>query len=83
MGRPKALTTGDIEHALDIAARVVDLFGFQYWPIFERLEAELERRASREERLNARLNQSMTDQSPVPNVRSGRRFSRDDGHLGA
>ena len=58
MGRPKALTTGDIEDALNIAARVVDRFGYKYWPIFERLEAELESRTSREDRLRARLGRS-------------------------
>tara|TARA_R110001632_G_scaffold12019_1_gene42259 strand:+ start:119 stop:352 length:234 start_codon:yes stop_codon:yes gene_type:complete len=73
MGRTKPVTIGDIEDALDIAARVVDLFGFRYWPIFERLEAELERRASREARLNARLNRLITDQSPVSKARTGQR----------
>lgn len=55
MRRTKPVTTSDIEEALDIAARVIDKFGYKYWPIFERLEAELESRTSREERLRARL----------------------------
>ena len=32
-----------------------DLFGYRYWPIFERLEAELETLSNREDRLHARL----------------------------
>tara|TARA_Y100000815_G_scaffold155855_1_gene141575 strand:- start:334 stop:570 length:237 start_codon:yes stop_codon:yes gene_type:complete len=63
MGRSKPVTTSDIEEALDIAARVVDQFGYKYWPIFERLEAELESRASREKRLQSRLDRLCHDAS--------------------
>ncbi|KCZ61460.1 hypothetical protein [Hyphomonas atlantica] len=59
MGHAKPVTVGDIEDVLDIAARVIDKFGYKYWPIFERLEAELECRSSREERLKARLDRSV------------------------
>ena len=55
MSGKNPVTIGDIEEALDIAARVIDRFGYKYWPIFERLEAELERRASREMKLRRRL----------------------------
>tara|TARA_R110001599_G_scaffold149361_1_gene333156 strand:- start:2906 stop:3124 length:219 start_codon:yes stop_codon:yes gene_type:complete len=65
MGRPKALTTGDIEDALDIAARVIDKFGYRYWPIFERLEAELERRMEREDKLKSRLAR-VSKERPIP-----------------
>lgn len=67
MRRPKPVTASDIEEALDIAARVIDKFGYKYWPIFERLEAELERRVSREKRLRSRLNKlQVTDRkSPL------------------
>jgi hypothetical protein len=64
MGRSKPVTNSDIEDALDIAARVIDKFGYKYWPIFERLEAELESRTDREERLRARLGRSKTDLTP-------------------
>ncbi|MAM56215.1 MAG: hypothetical protein CMN25_02650 [Salinicola sp.] len=57
----KPADTGDIEDALDIAARIIDRFGYRYWPIFERLEAELENRTSREMRIQARLNPAMTE----------------------
>ena len=65
MGRPKALTTGDIEDALDIAARGIDKFGYRYWPIFERLEAELERRMEREDKLKSRLAR-VSKERPIP-----------------
>lgn len=44
-----------LENAIRIAARVVDLYGEKYWPVFERLEAELEARQSRKARLRAHL----------------------------
>lgn len=40
-----------IENATRIVARLIDMDGDEYWPILERLEAELAALASREERL--------------------------------
>jgi hypothetical protein len=40
-----------IENAIRIVARLIDMSGDAYWPILERLEAELGALASREERL--------------------------------
>jgi hypothetical protein len=40
-----------IENAIRIVARLIDLSGDAYWPVLERLEAELAALASREERL--------------------------------
>lgn len=40
-----------IENAIRIVARLIDMDGDEYWPILERLEAELAALASREERL--------------------------------
>ena len=40
-----------IENAIRIVARLIELSGDEYWPILERLEAELAALASREERL--------------------------------
>ncbi|MEE2929227.1 MAG: hypothetical protein AAF613_08145 [Pseudomonadota bacterium] len=45
----------DLEDALTIAAKMIDLYGYKYWPIFERLEAELEARTERIKRVQARL----------------------------
>ena len=44
-----------LERALSIAAQVVDLFGEKYWPIFERLESELEARRDRKARIRTYL----------------------------
>jgi len=46
-----ALSDRQLERALVVAARVVDLFGQQYWPVFERLESELEARQDRRSRI--------------------------------
>jgi hypothetical protein len=40
-----------IENAIRIVARLIETSGVAYWPILERLEAELTALASREERL--------------------------------
>ena len=40
-----------IENAIRIVARLIDMSGDAYWPVLERLEAELAVLASREERL--------------------------------
>lgn len=40
-----------IENAIRIVARLIAMSGDDYWPILERLEAELAALASREERL--------------------------------
>jgi hypothetical protein len=40
-----------IENAIRIVARLIETSGEAYWPILERLEAELAALASREERL--------------------------------
>jgi len=40
-----------IENAIRIVARLIDMSGDAYWPILERLEAELAALASREDRL--------------------------------
>lgn len=45
----------DIERAMATVARVIELYGEAYWPILERLEAELEDRRARSARLNRHL----------------------------
>ncbi|KJS36104.1 MAG: hypothetical protein VR74_14080 [Hyphomonas sp. BRH_c22] len=50
-----AVSDQDLEEALSIAAKMIDLYGYKYWPIFERLEAELEARSDRIKRVQARL----------------------------
>ena len=43
---------------LNYAALLVDRYGEKFWPIFERLETELEGRKSRARRIGARLNKN-------------------------
>ena len=52
-----------LEDALKIAARVIDLYGDAYWPIFDRLERELNLRRNRRARLNSYLEQRTTGRS--------------------
>lgn len=49
-----------LEDALKIAARVIDLYGDAYWPIFDRLEHELNLRRNRSARLNTYLERRTT-----------------------
>ena len=42
----------DIEAALRSVAQLVNAYGDKYWPIFERLEDELDKRRSKSKRLN-------------------------------
>jgi len=41
----------DIEAALRSVAQLVNAYGDKYWPIFERLEDELDKRRSKSKRL--------------------------------
>lgn len=45
----------DIEVGLATLARHINAYGQKYWPIFERLESELDDQKSRRERINSRL----------------------------
>ena len=45
----------DIERAMATVARVIELYGDAYWPILERLEAELESRRTKAARLTRHL----------------------------
>ena len=50
----------DIEAALRSVAQLVNAYGDKYWPIFERLEEELEKRSSKSGRLIQALHQGST-----------------------
>ncbi len=45
----------DIEEGLVTAAKLVEAYGDDYWPIFEKLEKELDKRQSRVLKVRARL----------------------------
>lgn len=49
--KPTELTDKRLEQAAAIAARIVRAYGDDYWPVFERIEQELEARLSRSKRL--------------------------------
>lgn len=51
----RPVTDQQIEKALTKVARLIECYGDAYWPIFERLETELEMRQSRAARLKQRL----------------------------
>lgn len=56
----------DIEKMLKFIACIIDVYGDEYWPIFDRLEVELEQIRSRETRLKSYLEpieRQVTDQT--------------------
>jgi len=55
MSRKPKISDADIEAGLNVAARLVERYGEKYWPVFERLEQELDERRSRAARISARL----------------------------
>lgn len=69
MSRARHVTDRDIEDGLEIAALLIEQRGDVYWPLFERLEHELERRQSRSARLKLRL------QKPTEKTSAGRFFA--------
>jgi len=48
-----AVSDSDLEDLLESVARIIDRYGDVYWPIFDRLEAELSVRQSKTARLRA------------------------------
>ena len=53
-----AISDEDLEDLLTSVARIIDRYGDVYWPIFERLEGELQQRQSRRDRVAARLDKA-------------------------
>jgi len=49
----------ELEAALQSVAQLVNSYGDKYWPIFERLENELDYRRSKSKRLNNALGQHL------------------------
>ncbi len=45
----------DLKQAMTIAAKIINLYGDKYWPLFDRLESELEKRKNRKSKLRAAL----------------------------
>lgn len=55
MTSSRIITDQEIEDGLDLVAELIDRYGDVYWPIFDRLERELEQRRSKAARLESRL----------------------------
>ena len=49
------ITEKDIEEGLSLLAWLIDRYGDEAWPLFERLELELENRQKRKSRIQSRL----------------------------
>jgi len=54
MTKRRFISDQELENSLELIATLVEWYGEDYWPIFERLESELEQRQSRIARLRAR-----------------------------
>ena len=61
----RTISEEEIEDGLNVVARLIDRYGDVYWPVFERLERELEDYRSKKSRVYARLKTS----SPSRNVK--------------
>ena len=51
-----------IENALKVLAQLIESYGDAYWPLFVRLEKELDARRSRHDRLQKFLDQSKKEE---------------------
>lgn len=64
MGSHRHITDREIEDGLETVALLIKRYGDVYWPVFERLEQELEMRHSRADRLKMRLRKTESIQKP-------------------
>lgn len=55
---PQTVCDHEVEAALHSVALLVNAYGDKYWPIFERLEFELDKRRSKSKRLSRVLQPS-------------------------
>ena len=67
----KKVTADDIRDALGTLVNVMDKFDLDVWPLFERLERELEQIESREERM-AKYRRGPAPSVKKPPARKGR-----------
>lgn len=57
----KAVTAEDLEYGLGVLARIIDTQGDAVWPLFERLERELEDIRSRRDRVTRHLSKKLNE----------------------
>lgn len=55
MAKSRVISDQEIEDGLELIAELIDRYGDVYWPLFDRLERELEERRSKAARLQKRL----------------------------
>ena len=55
----KTVTAEDLEYGLGVLARIIDTQGDAVWPLFQRLERELEDVRSRRERVSRHLSKKL------------------------
>ncbi len=55
MDKGQQVTEQELESSLSSLARLIDRYGDAYWPVFERLERELNARKERRQRLSVHL----------------------------
>ena len=55
----KPVSVEDLEYGLGVLARIIDTQGDAVWPLFERLERELEDLRSRRDRLERHLRKEL------------------------
>ena len=55
----KAVTAEELEYGLRVLARIIDTQGDAVWPLFERLERELEDLRSRRDRLERHMRKEL------------------------
>jgi len=60
------ITEKDIEEGLSLLAWLIDRYGDEAWPLFERLERELEVRQNRKSRIEFRLKNRACLKSDFP-----------------
>ncbi|WP_375204671.1 hypothetical protein [Hyphococcus sp.] len=60
----RVISEEEIEDGLNVVARLIDRYGDVYWPVFERLERELEDRRSRSWRVKSCLKRIQRHSSP-------------------
>lgn len=69
MTSSRTITDQEIEDGLDLVAKLIDRYGDVYWPVFDRLERELEQRRSKSARLRARLQRGATASTRIAPTR--------------
>lgn len=68
MSTQSPVSAEDIEKGLRIVAGLIEAYGDAYWPLFDRLENELERRADRAARLRRRLGKKSKTALPATSI---------------